>query len=519
MRSRKELKEKARKSVKCHYFRNVILVFLASLLIAGGYDYVTNIFESNPVPNIEITDKIPSSKEDAEEVIGDIVNKHDTAKNDFSTKKYNRGVLAVFFNQIMDNDSFIFGIINAFNSLFFKGNISIFITILIASLISFAIFLLIQNVIIIGRCRYFLEQRKYRNTKIDKLLFPYKVKKTWQLARVLFVRMIYQFLWDLTIVGGIIKHYEYSMLPYVLAENPNIGVKDAFKLSKELTNGNKFNLFKLDLSFIGWKILASFTFNLSSIFYFDIYEQCTFAEFYMELRNRIKKKYSNLLNDSYLDIEEEVSKEYPADGYKVEFRKYKKLLNIDYRKNYGVINYILFFFSFAIFGWVYEVAIGFMNDGVFINRGTLFGPWLPIYGYGGVLILILLKPFREKPWLVFLLALVLCGAIEYGTACYLEFVNHMKWWDYSGYFLNFQGRICLEGLLVFGLGGCGVTYFIAPILDNLYNLVKPKLKTIICIILLFFFATDYIYSTINPNTGDGITTINIMNKIDFNDSF
>ena len=180
---------------------------------------------------------------------------------------------------------------------------------------------------------------------------------------------------------------------------------------------------------------------------------------------------------------------------------------------------ILFFFSFAIFGWVYEVAIGFMNDGVFINRGTLFGPWLPIYGYGGVLILILLKPFREKPWLVFLLALVLCGAIEYGTACYLEFVNHMKWWDYSGYFLNFQGRICLEGLLVFGLGGCGVTYFIAPILDNLYNLVKPKLKTIICIILLFFFATDYIYSTINPNTGDGITTINIMNKIDFNDSF
>ena len=81
----------------------------------------------------------------------------------------------------------------------------------------------------------------------------------------------------------------------------------------------------------------------------------------------------------------------------------------------------------------------------------------------------------------------------------------MKWWDYSGYFLNFQGRICLEGLIVFGLAGCSCTYFIAPLLDNLYKKIKPKLKKIIAIFLVLLYICDLVISTISPNTGRGIT--------------
>ena len=81
----------------------------------------------------------------------------------------------------------------------------------------------------------------------------------------------------------------------------------------------------------------------------------------------------------------------------------------------------------------------------------------------------------------------------------------MKWWDYSGYFLNLDGRICLEGLLVFGLGGCIFTYIIAPLLDDLFNKINQKVKIIIIMILILLFSLDSIYSHYHPNTGKGIT--------------
>ena len=89
---------------------------------------------------------------------------------------------------------------------------------------------------------------------------------------------------------------------------------------------------------------------------------------------------------------------------------------------------------------------------------------------------------------------------------FLETVHHgQKWWDYSGYFLNIQGRVCAEGLLVFGLGGIAIVYFLAPIIDNQIQKLKPKLLVILCILLLGTFLTDQIYSSKHPNAGKGIT--------------
>ena len=295
------------------------------------------------------------------------------------------------------------------------------------------------------------------------------------------------------------------MIPYLLAENPSLNKKDVFRLSKELTNGNKLNLFYTDLSMLGWSILKLFTFNLSGIFYSDIYKETLYSEIYMKLRNDKKRENNldNLLNDKALEIEEPVNKVCPDDRYKRKFRKW--LNNINYDKNYSITTYILLFFTFSIFGWVWEVFLHCLNTGEFVNRGTMYGPWLPIYGFGGVLILVLLKKYRDNPRLLFILAFVLCGIVEYLTAWYLETFKHLRYWDYSGYFLNIQGRICLEGLLFFGLGGCGFTYIIAPILDNLYQKINPKLKNVLCIILLLSYGTDLVYTKIHPNTGVGIS--------------
>ena len=227
----------------------------------------------------------------------------------------------------------------------------------------------------------------------------------------------------------------------------------------------------------------------------------------MYLRNN-KKEYTNikeLLNDKFLDIITPIEEEYPEDKFSIQIDKAKKWYKLDYNKKYSLETFILLFFTFAIIGWCWEVFYHLINHGTFVNRGTMHGPWLPIYGWGGVLILFCLKKWRDNPFKLFISAFILCGIIEYTTAWYLETFNHLKYWDYTGYFLNIHGRICLEGLLLFGLGGCAFTYILAPLLDNLFEKIKPKIKTILCIILILFFSIDFIYSSIIPNTGKGIS--------------
>lgn len=153
-----------------------------------------------------------------------------------------------------------------------------------------------------------------------------------------------------------------------------------------------------------------------------------------------------------------------------------------------------------------------ISDGIFVNRGVLHGSWLPIYGFGSILILTLLYRFRSKPYLLFFMSVILCGVVEYSTSYYLEVTNGMKWWDYTGYFLNINGRVCAEGLLVFGIGSMFVVYFVAPLLDNYIKKIKTEYVIYFCIILCSVYLIDLVISYYKPNTGVGITDYKSMNN-------
>lgn len=183
----------------------------------------------------------------------------------------------------------------------------------------------------------------------------------------------------------------------------------------------------------------------------------------------------------------------------------EKLENTHYLRHYSLLSLIAIFFIICFGGWIWEVALNLVTNGTLVNRGVLHGPWLPIYGTGSVMILILLYRFRRNPALFIILTIILCGFVEYGTGTYLELTKGIKWWDYTGYFINISGRICAEGLLVFALGGVAITYVIAPRIDNLIRKADKKILKIICIILLIIFAFDLVYSGKHPNTGEGVT--------------
>ena len=149
------------------------------------------------------------------------------------------------------------GFINAILEFITIKSIPKFFIKIFGFLLFILIYIFIQNIIFVGKNRYYLEHIKFRKVNVDRIMFVYKVKKTINVAYIMLCKTIYLFLWFLTIVGGVIKYYSYFMIDYILSENPTLSRKDAFILSNEMMYGNKFNLFKIQLSFIAYIILGA----------------------------------------------------------------------------------------------------------------------------------------------------------------------------------------------------------------------------------------------------------------------
>lgn len=204
-------------------------------------------------------------------------------------------------------------------------------------------------------------------------------------------------------------------------------------------------------------------------------------------------------------------KQYPAEyptsppkpGKLTEIKEISKELNA--QRKYSFLSLVLLFFVFSFFGWCWEVLLFLLKDGTLINRGTMFGPWLPIYGSGALLILIFLRRWVNRPILTFFVVMFVCCVLEYFTSWSLEFFTGMRWWDYSGFFLNLHGRIYLLGALTFATGGSACIYFLGPKLDNLLRRIPRTSKICLCIVLVCLFTFDLAYSRKYPNTGEGVT--------------
>ena len=163
------------------------------------------------------------------------------------------------------------------------------------------------------------------------------------------------------------------------------------------------------------------------------------------------------------------------------------------------IYYLMLFFTFSFIGWIWEILWEFLKNGFIINSGVLYGPWLPIYGSGGMFIYMILKKFNNNKLVVFLGSLVICSIIEYFTSLYLEVVYGLKWWNYSKRPFNLNGRICLLYSIAFGIGGYFCVHNVAPVVKKIFNKVSKKVLKIAVIILIVFFSVDFVYATYKPH--------------------
>ncbi len=360
------------------------------------------------------------------------------------------------------------------------------------------------NPIIVGEHRIFLESINYRRTKIRRITFAFKKGRYFNTVKAIFRKNFFKSLWDITVIGGIIKHYSYLMVPFIVAENPNISGKDAIDISKSMMKGNKWQAFKLDLSFILWHFLQLVTLGIAGL-WVNTYIRASQTELYLTLRKEYIKDQKadfKLLNDYRLYEENDLTK-YPDED--------TKKRRINYSNNYRPSSIILFFFTFAFAGWLWEVLLYLFRDGILVNRGTSYGPWLPIYGFSCTAIILLttrFKTFRKLakyPFLMFLFIMVFSTVCEYVSSWALETITGLQYWDYSGVFLNINGRVCFECSLFFGFGGSLCLYIVAPFLERKFEMFTLKARIIVCMILVSLFAIDELYSFKHPHEGEGIT--------------
>lgn len=167
--------------------------------------------------------------------------------------------------------------------------------------------------------------------------------------------------------------------------------------------------------------------------------------------------------------------------------------------------YVLLFFSLAFIGWLWEVVLFYVTDHAFINRGIYRGPYLPVYGVGGLMLCFCFRSLRKKPVRLFFLSMLTCSVLEYLTSYFLELRWGIRWWDYSGHFLNLNGRICLTGAAVFGAGGVALICLFLPLYERAYQKLSGKWRLWLCLVLLLIFIADATYCAVRPNTGQGIS--------------
>lgn len=173
----------------------------------------------------------------------------------------------------------------------------------------------------------------------------------------------------------------------------------------------------------------------------------------------------------------------------------------------GWIRLFFLFLTGSLVGWIYEVTLGFIYGYGFVNRGFLYGPYLPIYGFGLILLYLMLqrlmnKPIKVKnikinPILVFLGIIVITTCLEFIVGFGMLKIFQIRLWDYSSYWMNYQGIISFNTSIRFGIGGMFLLYALVPLVNKIVNRISLEKLKVIRFIVLAVMIIDTLVTVVN----------------------
>ena len=280
MWSRAELKKKGQQTFNRNYWKCVLVALIMALVTggSGGSNGFNNASSAAPSALVgSATEDASEFSEEVEEFNADMDEMaNDIAKAQEDLKNVNVNIEGVQFPKNLPNAGKVFAGVLV--------GIAAVVAFLVVFAIIFAIDAFIFNPLELGCDRFF-----YKNldepAEVAEIAYGFDHGYK-NVVKVMFFRDLYTLLWSLLfIIPGIVKAYEYRMIPYILADNPDMDKDEAFARSREMMTGQKWKTFVLDLSFIGWNILSLLTIGLLGIFYVGPYKRATRAALYDTLKN------------------------------------------------------------------------------------------------------------------------------------------------------------------------------------------------------------------------------------------
>lgn len=162
--------------------------------------------------------------------------------------------------------------------------------------------------------------------------------------------------------------------------------------------------------------------------------------------------------------------------------------------SYDFYEWVAFFIAYCFIGWAGESLYVSLEHKKWVNRGFLHGPFLPIYGFGAIIILLSTIPVRNSIPLVFLFGMLGATLLEYLTGYVMEQIFHVKYWDYTYEPFNLNGYICLGCSITWGLCSILLTAFIHKPTERLVIAIPERILIVLDVVFLVYFIWDIIMS-------------------------
>lgn len=170
---------------------------------------------------------------------------------------------------------------------------------------------------------------------------------------------------------------------------------------------------------------------------------------------------------------------------------------LEYLLNFTMYDLFFYFVIYSFFGWCTEVIYAAYSRHQFVNRGFLNGPFCPIYGFGALILIVLLSPIKSNLFLLFILSVLLTSLLEYITGYILEKAFNTTWWDYSDDAFNIHGRICLSFSILWGIVSVIVVKLIHPLIKNMVDAIPHNYGIIFYYLLILYFFIDFTVTLIS----------------------
>lgn len=162
--------------------------------------------------------------------------------------------------------------------------------------------------------------------------------------------------------------------------------------------------------------------------------------------------------------------------------------------SYTFLQWLMFFYIYCFVGWVIESTIVSIDTRKLVNRGFMRGPYLPLYGFGAIVMLFCTLPVRDNAFLTYIFGMAGATVLEYFTAVIMESIFKMRYWDYTRHRFNFQGRICALASLFWGLLSLFLVNVLHAPVERLVTGMNTTLAVVLTSIVSVIFAVDLVYS-------------------------